>query len=100
MTKTSFYGVTNTLSPAEKVRIDLADRRDVIREFNERIEVLEQKHGRALDGMNGDQLRLLFDAAFKELAEFEWGLKTRRRKIVKPQRAALLEAMRKQGAIA
>jgi hypothetical protein len=100
MAKTSFYSVTNTLSPAEKVRIDLADRRDAIREFNERIEVLEQEHGRTLDGMNGDQLRLLFDAAFKELAEFEWGLKTRRGKVVKPQRAALLEALLKQESFA
>jgi len=94
MTKTSFYDVADTSrSPAEKVRIDLADRRDAIREFNERIEVLEQKHGESLDGLADESLRRVFNAAFRDLAEFEWALRCRRGKTSKPQRAALLQAL-------
>ncbi|QDT75750.1 hypothetical protein [Lacipirellula limnantheis] len=83
-----------------QMRDDLKQRRLNLQRAGNRAAAQEAHLGDELDAMNREQLRQLFDAAFARLAEFEWGLQVRRGKISMPQRAALLEALNKQEAIA
>ena len=86
------------LTTAEKNARDHAQRLATLQRCKDRGETLDREFAGVLDAMDADELRLLFDAAFGGVADFEWGLRVRSGRISMPQRFALLEELAKREA--